>query len=98
VIAEAVAVPVGPHAMFVPRRGAAWACSCQPGGPHTCLAEERTETLDLPFVAPRRPDVYRVHVAVRYRGSVIHQTRLELPVAVDGVGPAPTATVTYQLT
>ena len=96
VIAEAVTVPAGPHAMFVPRNGAAWVCPCQPGGPHTCLPEERSATLDLPFVAPRRPDVYRVHIAIRRRATVVHQTRLELPVALDGAGPAPTSTVTYQ--
>jgi hypothetical protein len=96
VIAEAVAVPAGPHAMFVPRDGAAWACPCQPGGPHTCLPEERSETLDLPFVAPRRPDVYPVHIAIRRRATVVHQTRLELQVALDGAGPAPRSTVTYQ--
>jgi hypothetical protein len=80
VVAETVAVPAGPHAMFVPRRGTAWTCPCQPGGPHTCLADERSPTLDLPFVAPRRPDVYRVQISVRQRGAVLHQMRLELPV------------------
>ena len=92
VVAEAVALPVGPHAMFVPRHGVAWACPCQPGGPHTCLPEERSDSLDLPFVAPRRPDVYRIHVAIRHRATVVHQVQLELPVAVEG--PGPTSTVT----
>jgi len=100
VVAETMAVPTGPHAMFVPRHGAAWTCPCTPDGPHTCLPQERSERLDLPFVAPRRPDRYRVHVAVRHRTTVIHQTRLELPVAGPGsalTDPAgPSAIVTYQ--
>ncbi|GAA3395513.1 hypothetical protein GCM10020369_68920 [Cryptosporangium minutisporangium] len=100
VVAETVTVPVGPHAMFVPRHGVAWTCPCEPGGPHTCLPEERSEQLDLPFVAPRRPDVYRVHLAVRHRATVIHQTRLELPVIGPGhdlpVSAGPSATVTYE--
>lgn len=95
VIAESVTVPAGPHAMFVPRQGGAWTCPCQPGGPHMCLPEERAEQLELPFVAPRRPDLYRVHVAVRHRSTVIHQTRLELPVGGHGVA-GPSATVTYE--
>lgn len=95
VVAEAVALPVGPHAMFVPRHGVAWACPCQPGGPHTCRPEERADALDLPFVAPRRPDVYRIHVVIRRRATVVHQVQLELPVAVEG--PGPQSTVTYPL-
>ncbi|TQS39753.1 hypothetical protein [Cryptosporangium phraense] len=100
VVSDAVPVPSGPHAMFVPASGAAWTCPCQPGGPHTCLPEERSERLELPFVAPRRPDVYRVHLAVRHRATVIHQTRLELPVAGPGLvlpeSAGPSATVTYE--
>ncbi|SHN45594.1 hypothetical protein SAMN05443668_112129 [Cryptosporangium aurantiacum] len=98
VVAETATVPAGPHTMFVPRHGAAWTCPCQPGGPHTCLPEERSERLELPFVAPRRPDVYRVHLAVRHRATVIHQTRLELPVAGPGLpaSTGPSATVTYE--
>ncbi|MFG1926706.1 hypothetical protein [Cryptosporangium sp. NPDC048952] len=93
-VAETVTVPPGPHPMFVPREGQAWTCPCPPDGLHTCLPQERSERLELPFVAPRRPDVYRVHIAVRHRSTVIHQTRLELPV---GGGPGgPTATVTYE--
>ncbi|MFI5958290.1 hypothetical protein [Cryptosporangium sp. NPDC051539] len=100
VVSDSVPVSGGPHTMFVPRSGAAWTCPCQPGGPHTCLPEERSERLELPFVAPRRPDVYRVHLAVRHRATVIHQTRLELPVAGPGFilpeSAGPSATVTYE--
>ncbi|GAA0230560.1 hypothetical protein GCM10009539_14960 [Cryptosporangium japonicum] len=79
-VAEALTLPPGPHPMFVPPQGLAWTCPCPPDGPHSCLPHERSERLELPFVAPRRPDVYRVHIAVRHRATVIHQSRLELTV------------------
>ncbi|WP_035858343.1 hypothetical protein [Cryptosporangium arvum] len=81
-VAEAVTVPPGPHPMFVPPHGPAWTCPCPPDGEHSCLPHERAERLELPFVAPRRPDVYRVHLAVRHRAAVVHQSRLDL--TVDG--------------
>jgi hypothetical protein len=98
VITEALAVPPGPHPVFLPVRGPAWFCACVPGGPHSCLQDERAAVLGLPFIAPRRPGTYRVHLAVRQQGAVLHQTRVELPVGTAEVAAAvPRATVTFSL-
>ena len=93
---DGVDIPAGPHPMFLPVTGAAWACGCEPGGAHSCEPRDRWATVDLPFRAPSTPCIAGALVSV-YSGETLAQAvRVTIPVGAVGA-IRPSAVVTYSL-
>ncbi|GIM88652.1 hypothetical protein [Paractinoplanes toevensis] len=82
-------------ALFLPRTGEGFACTCTPGDPHTCAPDDRSFWLDLAAVAPRRPEPQQVQLALHHGATTVQIFEITLAV---GDGPAPVARAIYTLT
>ncbi|WP_433294845.1 CHAT domain-containing protein [Actinoplanes sp. CA-030573] len=82
-------------AIFLPRTGEGFVCSCTPGDRHRCTESDRSPWLSLSVIAPRSPGVQQLQLALHLGAAAIQA--FEIEVAVGDGGPAPVGRAVFTL-
>jgi hypothetical protein len=79
--------PGASGALFLPRTGEGFACSCTPDGAHSCTPGDRSPWLDLAALAPRLAGTQKLQLALYLGAAAVQAFEIDVPVGGD-VPPA----------